>query len=312
MLLDSFVRANPWFRGPVVLIHDGLPASARRQLAAVAPLDVQHRVVNPRLSARVHELAARQPSLRAKQRRFLSLEAFNLREHDTVLFVDSDVLCTGSVEALLAMDGALVCCADLVTRDGRARDATTFLPRPAAAADDDTVLRRCFNAGVMVIRPGQLPPDTFEHLLAELDPRAWDDVRSGHTDQLALNRHFRDRWTSAATRYNWLVSPAPARGEAEGRRLHEADALPGDAVFVHLVGRPKPWERSLMTRRRGARAEACRRWDAAHRRFMRARLMALDPRPVAGHVLHLVRRIGRGLRVRVQGVLVSHPRAAND
>ena len=83
VLLDSFTRCNPWFDGPLILIHDGLPSSSHRRLTSLRHLDIRHRMVDARLLERVKAVAARHPPMRLKQRRFFSLEAFNLRDVET-------------------------------------------------------------------------------------------------------------------------------------------------------------------------------------------------------------------------------------
>ncbi len=233
VLVSSFIRRNPWFEGPIYLIHDGVDAAARRRLDHLPGL--RWTPADPALGAALRTLTDARPDLERRVRRFHSLHALRLDGHARVLYLDSDILCTGDVRPLLDVGedegAALAACPDIPRYRGGTRDRRTFLPVAPPAADAQPF--RTFNSGVMVFRPEDLGPDRFVRILADLAPAQWAGIRSGHTDQVLLNRHFEGRWVEAGPTFNYLVTDDS----------HRWDRPPlEEARLVHFVGRPKPWQ----------------------------------------------------------------------
>lgn len=232
VLLSSFLRHNAWFHGHLVVIHDGLTEDSREQLARFPNL--RFHPVGPALETRLAALAAL-PKVGRKLPHLFSLEAFNLPGYDWILALDSDILCLGNLEPLIEMDAPLVCCPDQSYFWEQVRDRRTYVPmaRPAAVAAD--IRSITFNVGVMKIAPRRLSPSVFADLVNQVSPGTWADVRTGHTDSVLLNQHFRGAWTQAPDTFNYLISGGMAlytRGRAPLR----------DAVLLHFLGKPKPWQ----------------------------------------------------------------------
>ena len=232
VLLSSFLEHNPWFDGRIVVIHDGLGADARARLSRLPHVEL--RPVHHALTARLQALASH-PTAGRKLRHFYSLEAFGLRDVDWVLALDSDILCAGDAAPLIAMEGGLVCCPDQSHFWATPRDPLTYEPAPVVDGEPADVLPVAFNAGVMLIRPGRLSPSVYEDLLDQVRPDTLAHVTTGHTDSVLLNRYFRDAWTQAPDRFNYLIS-------AGMWRYKRPRAPMSDSVFLHFLGRPKPWQ----------------------------------------------------------------------
>jgi lipopolysaccharide biosynthesis glycosyltransferase len=228
VLLTSFLRHNPWFTGALAVIH----------AAQEPPHDMLRRLPNVRWHPVSDELAqclTATEYTEVKAPRFHSLEAFRLREFDRVLYLDSDIVCTGDARSLFDMEGALLCGPDQAHFWGRARDRATYATQEGALAAPDSVFDRTFNTGVMRVTPALLPESTFTDLLGRIRARDWRAISTGHSVSVVLNDHFNGAWTEVSERYNFLIS--------EGMLHYRRPRIPvAEAVFLHFIGRPKPWE----------------------------------------------------------------------
>jgi lipopolysaccharide biosynthesis glycosyltransferase len=233
VLLSSFLAHNPWFDGDIVVIHAGLSRAARDRLAAFPSM--RFHTVSDALRDRLSALCMQVPHLASHAARFHSLDAFDL-PYETILFLDSDVLCTGNAFDALQLEGELLAAPDLSYWQGRVRHVETFVAldeRRWPNAGD--TLPITFNAGVLVIRPALAGRTVHEDLLALLEPAAFARVRTGHTDQVVLNWYFRDRWTRLPDTLNVLLTPRPIS-------VVRTEPPIEDAVFLHFLAQPKPWQ----------------------------------------------------------------------
>jgi lipopolysaccharide biosynthesis glycosyltransferase len=234
VLLSSFLRRNPWFEGDIVIIQQGLPDHARRRLSRFR--NVRFHDVGPALTARLAAVAARHPALERKLPIFFSLEAFNLPAYRRVVKLDGDLVCLGDATPLFEHDGAFLACPDQAYFWGRVRDARTYVPRLRGATEtDEHILPATFNSGVLVLSPSDLPASIYDELLVGVGPDIWKTIRTGHTDSVVLNQRFRGVWKPLSERFNYLISHEMVRYTRPRVAL-------GQAVFLHLLGRPKPWE----------------------------------------------------------------------
>jgi lipopolysaccharide biosynthesis glycosyltransferase len=232
VLLSSFLRHNPWFDGDIVVIQRNLPDDARRTLAGFP--GVRWHDVGTELLERVATVTAAYPALARKTPIFYSLEAFNLPDYARVLKLDSDILCMGSAAGLMAMDAVLLACPDQPHFRHQTRDRVTYLPHASSSAD--TAASATFNAGMLLLAPGRLGAGVYNQLLDEVRTETWSAVRTGHTDSIVLNRLFERTWTHCPERYNYFISKDTVRYTRSRASLD-------DAVFVHFIGRRKPWHR---------------------------------------------------------------------
>lgn len=259
VLLSSFLRHNQWFTGDVVIIHDGLPAAARARLDRFP--NVRFHAVGSPLKARLAALAAARPKLAMKLPNLSSLEAFSLPGYEWVLKLDSDVLCTGSAAGLIDIDGVLLGTPDQAYFRDQVRHRQTYVPQHKSLGAPDKVYAKTFNVGVFLFRPGQLGPHVYADLTDRIHPDTWSLVRTGHSDSVVLNERFRGDWTPLPEEYNYVISRDAARYTRPRIALSEA-------VFLHYVGRPKPWDAAARSAAPALDAErrlAFDLWDAARR-----------------------------------------------
>jgi len=230
VLLRSFLRHNPWFTGTLAVIHG--PQEPTPDVLRSLP-NVRWHPVSDELGRSLTDTNSAEVAQKA--RRFYSLEIFRLREFERVLYLDSDIVCTGDARGLFDMEGALLCSPDQAHFWRRARDRTTYVPQVRPFAPPGTVFASTFNSGLMRLTPALLAESTFADLLGRIATRDWRAIRTGHSVSVVLNDHFSGAWTELSERYNYLIS----KGMLRYRRPRAPVA---EAVFLHFIGRPKPWE----------------------------------------------------------------------
>jgi lipopolysaccharide biosynthesis glycosyltransferase len=241
-MLDSFVHNNPWFNGPITIIHDDLDAATQARLTSLFPR-LTCRAPRADLVRAIDQLVAERPALASRYRRFFSLDVFDGESTRAALFVDSDVLFRGSVEAVAALDTAIAACGDRALLMGNVRDPETLAER---AADEVAPAFRSFNAGFIRISPG---------------------LRRDHTDQAVLNRMFGAHVHVLDRGYNLMLGHIGKLGETARSALREASVL-------HFNGPAKPWQ---LDETLSAMAHdpdfafALAAWHAAYRRFISRR-----------------------------------------
>ena len=144
---------------------------------------------------------------------------------ETVLYLDADIICSGSIADLMKLDMS-----DQILAVVSDELETTVKNRCAAL---NIKSGRYFNSGVMLINvPNWLAADITRQVFTTLQ----DSQRSFlHPDQDALNLvmgdnvvYIEERWNM---RYNLEIM----------LRKGQAGKWLGDAVFMHFTGRVKPW-----------------------------------------------------------------------
>lgn len=238
---SSFLSRHPGFGGGMVLFHDGLPEERRAALAGALP-PLRFERVRPELRERLRRLAASPLAPRRSGSDFWRLEAFRIGGYRKVLYLDSDLLFRGPVDALFASDDALVCCGDEAFVRGRCRDAATFRPiADPALAGPAGALERTFNSGWLLVDGRLTGERAWSELLARVAPETWEGTDTPHTDQLLLNRHFAGRQTVVSSAYNYPLPLADAIAAREG-------IGPAEAKVLHFTGAVKPWDAAAMLR----------------------------------------------------------------
>ena len=261
VLLSSFLAHNPWFDGDLVVVDDGLSPAGAAALARFPRLRLEP--IDARLDARLADLITSGVLPPAKRTVLCSLASFGLPGYRRVLKLDSDIVCTGNAAELFTRAEPLVCAFDQAHFRHEIRDLATYAARASGSPAVDPA--PTFNAGMMLIDLSRLPRDTFARLLDAVSPSTWAGVRTGHSDSVLLNRYFRGAWTPVDERYNYFIS---ARMGAFTRPRVPLDR----AVFVHLLGRPKPWHHDARAAAdlAGVRQQAFALWDDAWRHALTA------------------------------------------
>lgn len=239
VMLHSFLKHNPWFQGDMVIIHDKLDRTSRDYFIRCFDR-VRFIPVSASLKQRLQDLITVQPELAARQARFYSLEIFRLTGYDKVLFCDSDLLFRHSVDELFNFKQPLICCGDGAYYRGNARHAVSFTEigqtdRETSNPAQTNLLSNTFNVGLLRIDGSLLQEEHYIGLLTLLSNTTWQQVETGHTDQVLYNRYFARQQTLVSCTYNYLM---PYRAT-----IYAHAGVPlGEAHVLHFNGPAKPWK----------------------------------------------------------------------
>jgi lipopolysaccharide biosynthesis glycosyltransferase len=233
-MIRSFIDANPWFSGDIIVIYDGLTEQTATALKYHWP-NIMLRKVGAELTERMAAVAAAAGWQSNKQLQFASLEAFALEDYDRVIFCDSDILFLASIEHLLAIEAPLIACGDGANFRGNLRRISDFAEVTAQTAQPKSkYISDTFNTGMMIIRMDEKSRENYGQLVAMMDPQIWRNDQTGHTDQMLLNIYFAGQQTIADPSYNYLMSHRALIEKATGIDIEKARA-------IHFTGPAKPW-----------------------------------------------------------------------
>ncbi|NQY09156.1 MAG: hypothetical protein HRT71_06525 [Flavobacteriales bacterium] len=256
VLLHSIIKFNPDFKGEFVIIHHELPMKYMTRLSA--NFKVKFHAASPELMHQLKVLGEELPNYSRIWKRFLSVEIFGMEQYDSVLYVDSDILCLGSLDRLWQMSGDLVACPD--GTQNMVRDKSTFI-KTSASKTTDPFFESGFNSGMMLVRQPILQRHTYKELLDKITPQFYQQVRTGHADQYLLNHFFESNVRLAPEKYNYI-------GGWRNKNANETDS----AILLHYPRYPKPWQtRNLLKRRlKGEKMPmSWRLWHRAWRDYCR-------------------------------------------
>ncbi|MCG6863548.1 MAG: hypothetical protein LJE70_20160, partial [Chromatiaceae bacterium] len=235
VLLYSFRKYNPEFDGDVVVITDDLPEDHRERIGRHGA--VRFEAPDPRLRAAVEDLQGKEPRLRGIYRRLFSLEVFRLSAYRRLVYVDSDIYCSGDISELFTRPETLLACPDGFTYEDRVMAMMTEDAPSAPAERYGRSFKSSFNAGVLGIGESLTGEETYRALLGMLDHATWRRMGpSKFTDQMVLNLYFEGRFTALPARFNYMVFL-----EEYQKCLDRVSLL--DARLVHFAGAIKPWNR---------------------------------------------------------------------
>lgn len=145
---------------------------------------------------------------------------------DRVLYLDADILCVGSLDALLALDQQ-----DTIAAVVPDAEATTRRRVEALKLKHG----RYFNSGMLYINIANWIAEGITQQIIDVLLKEWEDFR--FPDQDALNLVLDGRALYVDIRWNYLYGLV---GDLESRRT--ALAIPeGAASLIHFAGSVKPW-----------------------------------------------------------------------
>lgn len=234
VLLFSFFEYNPWFQGDVIIIENDL-TEANKRLLSIFP-NIKFKRINKELLTRIKIVAYYKERFKYIGSRFFSLEAFDLREYDKILFLDSDILCCDSLYFLFNLnDAGFYAAPDKQYYLGKKRELYSFLPQSSFPLSSEKVFIKSFNSGVMLINNLILDETVYFKLLELLNPLFFRPSLSGHSDQYLLNHYFLENVTFLSYQYNYLLN---SKQDFEKQNKYLKDAL-----LIHYVGDNKPWQK---------------------------------------------------------------------
>lgn len=257
VLLHSFLEHNPWFKGDAIIIENNL-TKTNKDLLSTFP-KVKFKLINKELLTRIQIVAHYTERFQRIGKRFFSLEAFNLRQYDKVLFLDSDILCCDSLYALFNLnDAGFYAAPDKQHYVGQKRELHSFLPQSMFPSASNEVFIKSFNSGVMLINNFLLPKIVYLELLKLLNPIFFSSSLSGHSDQYLLNHYFLENIRFLNYQYNYLIN---AKEDFEKQNKYLEDAL-----LIHFVEDNKPWQK-ITKKRKDMTQDHFVLWKKAENKF---------------------------------------------
>ncbi|GHI92348.1 glycosyltransferase [Streptomyces olivaceus] len=199
-LLRSLALSNPGVCEDFVVLHDDLRPASIARIRALHPRVVLRRVDTGRYDA---YKKGDQDNYLVRKAYFI-LDVFRIREYDTVITLDTDMVVLGDLGELLRL------------RDGLAAVPQFFYGQHK------------LNSGLLVIQRPYLS-DAF---CARLDATGHSgDYELDKHDQGILNAVLDGDFVRLDARYNFVK-----------RRLSGDLPVPDDTAILHFTGRHKPWQ----------------------------------------------------------------------
>lgn len=229
-MIFSFLKLNPWFKGDIQVISADLDEKA----FAVKELYPAARIFRPSLlmEQKLKALGDAVPKLAGKLARFHSLELFSMESYNVIIFLDSDMLVTGSLEDLFQLPQGFYACREWFS--GKGRSMTDFSSVGSFGRSADNFIESPVNTGFMLIHKKFLSQNIYQELIDFISPAHWEHSRSILTDQLVINKFFSRRIGILSARYNYRPKNAGAILRAEGLPMEEA-------AVIHFMLNAKPW-----------------------------------------------------------------------
>lgn len=235
VLIYSFRKFNPEFDGDIIVVTDDLSVTHRERIARFGA--VRFEAPTPRLQAAVEELQAKEPRLQGIYRRLFSFEIFRLSGYRRLVYIDSDIYCSGDLSELFSRTESLLACPDGFTYEDRVRTLLGGDLPVTPAQRYGKRLTSSFNAGVLAVDGSLVGEETYQGLIDLLNHASWRRIGpSKFTDQMLLNRYFEGRFTPLPARFNYMIFL-----EEYQKCLERLSLL--DARLVHFAGSIKPWNR---------------------------------------------------------------------
>ena len=230
--LYTFIKYNKWFKGEIVIFHDGLTDENKNYLSNIHPR-VSFLGISEKIKAKAEKIAEEFPGFAKKKARFYSLETFRLRDFEKILFIDSDLLFRDSVGDLLELDHDFIVCGDGFHYQERKREWLAIPGDPPVITAETHLFDNTFNSGFMIISNKFLNDAIYEKLLNLIDARLFRKNTAKLADQMVLNVYFAGKQHIVSAKYNFVLAHRRAIQKFEGLTQNEA------SVF-HFNGSVKP------------------------------------------------------------------------
>jgi len=257
VLLFSIFKHNKWFKGDIIVYEDNITDKEKEEFD-IFP-NVYFENIGTRLSENIKSLCATHQYFTKKYRRFFSIQTFNLPQYDKVLFLDSDILCQGSLKCLFETENYFLSAAlDNQFYAGKKREIYSFRPVNSNSIENQLTLDS-FNTGVFLINNKLLPVATYDSILNFFQPKNFRFLKTHHTDQYILNRFFYNRVNFLPPTYNLLLKSAAEINLQYGLKVE-------DSILLHFLGVNKPWTGNIENNTTIAK-HAYDLWWAEHNRY---------------------------------------------
>jgi len=235
VLFYTFLKYNPWFEGDLIILENDLSSKCKKALSYFPNL-IYHSIGKELLN-RIKILTFYLPHYQSIQRRFYSLEVFNLSNYQKILFLDSDMLFKGNIHTLFSKNSSnLIVVPDYQYFLNKKREKLSYLPIHEEKEEKTKEYLYGFNSGMMMINVKNLSPNTYFSLLKLLNPIIYKEVQTAHTDQYLLNHFFHNHTSFVSSKYNFLLHAKKAIEQKENPTFEEI-------ILIHYSKKTKPWSK---------------------------------------------------------------------
>jgi lipopolysaccharide biosynthesis glycosyltransferase len=233
VLIHSFLKYNSWFTGDIIVLCNKIRQRDRRYFR-IYP-QIQFVNISQELIDRTDALCKIEPKYEHRKAQFYSLDLFKLKGYDKLLFLDSDILITGSFKSLFKMSDKFLTCGDNFYYRDMLRDPTDYSLHELKDGEDPADFwSNNFSAGMMLFDGSIIKPETHQEIINMVDVGHFGTVSTHHSDQLILNQYFRGQYKLVDSSYNYRFNTAPEILAKDNVRLD-------DAVAIHFTAKKKPW-----------------------------------------------------------------------
>lgn len=233
VMIHSFLKYNPWFRGDFIILTDVVSEEMRTSLSSFK--QVKFRIVGEELLSRSRMVAAADETGKIFESHFYSLELFNIHGYDKLFYVDSDMLILGSFLPLFDMNAEMICVGDGVYYKGELRDGANYNKRnPKLWEQKSKFWGDNFNAGLILFDGSMASEKHYRELTEMVKIEGYSSQAMRLQDQMIQNIYFRERYTLVSAKYNYRMGIA-------AEILEKDEVSLDDVVVIHYTARRKPW-----------------------------------------------------------------------
>lgn len=223
-MIKSFLHYNPWFTGDIlILTEDVLPRFAFKNHA------LRYQAPSAALAEKIELLCQTIPPYRLLSPRFFVLDLFLPTEYEEILYIDSDILLTGSIEPELLFAHNISMVPDPWHFRGYRRKRNNLQKIQSEIAGTDCYLT-FYNSGLLGLRYPLFSLETHHGLLRKVDAGFLGQLDDHLADEPILNSYFEGKINALPQHLN-----CPVHLLTEGF----AEKLPAG---LHFTGKNKPWK----------------------------------------------------------------------
>lgn len=232
--IHSFLKTNTWFSGDIIVLANQIEPRFERFFMLFPRIKVTQ--ISPEIIERTESVSHRFNQFQHRKAQFYSLDFARFTDYDKLLFFDSDVLFLKDLRELFDQQAPMLCIGDGFYYKGMLRDPKTYQEvKSADLKATQEVWTDNFNAGFMLFDGSLLKGNHHANLVKMIDTGLFGSVTTNHSDQLILNKYFKEDYQLISSIYNFRLGTADLMEEKDGA-THET------AKMIHFTSRRKPWE----------------------------------------------------------------------
>lgn len=211
------------------MIADKLTDESIRRLCIFPKIRIEQ--TDNSLLQKLDDLCSVLPIFKSRTPGFFSIEIFRFTKYEKVLFLDSDMIVVQDVEELFGLTGHFYGCAEWFS--GKVRKLSDYKSVFSDENNED-IIENAINTGFMLISGDTISDKVYRGLTEMVSPKNFEDSTTLNTDQLIINKYFRNRIQLLDSRYNYR--PKNSKGILARENIKSEDAK-----IIHFLLKSKPW-----------------------------------------------------------------------